>query len=156
MKCKRWDVEDLWTENEGSTLPWRIEKAILCTREQNFGRHSLDAKVITLCYDEQEGGWSLYHNIIIITESWIIGGAAKLKYRFEKDERQQGKRKRWEAAGIAAAFTTVAVRTWDSILEHARVLAYEGLRKVMIIVHARTKGNIYWRRREMRGMEQEC
>ena len=31
----------------------------------------------------------------------------------------------------------------------------ERLRKVMIIVHARTKGNIYWLRREMRGQEEE-
>ena len=42
--------------------------------------------------------------------------------RFRKDERPPGKRKRWETAGIAAAFTTVAVRTWDSV-EHAWVLA---------------------------------
>ena len=52
----------------------------------------------SLCYDEQEGGWSLYHNIIIITESWIIGCAAKLvgfgKMRGcrgnERDERPPG------------------------------------------------------------------
>ena len=92
MKWQRWDLKD-WcqlgtTENEGSTLSWRIEKMILCMREQNFDWHIMDTKVITLCYGEQEGGWSFYHNIIIITDSWIIGCTTKFS-------------ERWEAAWIA-------------------------------------------------------